>query len=219
MALAVSEFQLVLVQLAADLGIKIGRLLAGMDRLDKAEGLAFITEAYPELALAYLAASNELSVQFYNEQPTVSDFEAQSIDLIPVERLAISGRWALLENDPVQALTGSATRAVMDQSRDTIVENVEVEEGARWARHASANACPWCRMLTTRGAVYLSKESASFLGHDSCHCLAVCVRPGDDYEPAPYVEKWEAEYIQARDDADSGDPRAILNAWERNLRK
>lgn len=219
MALAVSEFQLLLVQLAADLGIKVGRLISGLGRLDQAEALAFVTAAYPELARDYLAASGAASVQFYNEQPTVSDFEAQSIDLIPEERLAISARWALLQKKPVQALAGSAERAVMDQSRATILENVEAEEGAKWARHASGNACPFCRMLSTRSDVYLTEESASFLAHDSCHCLAVCVRPGDDYEPAPYVEKWEQEYIQARRDADSGDPKAILNAWARNLRK
>lgn len=170
MALAVSEFQLVLVQLAADLGIKIGRLLARLDRLDQREALAFITEAYPELAASYLAASGELSLQFYNEQPTVSLYEAKAIDLIPTERLAASGRWSLLQDDPAQALVGSSERAVMDQSRLTILENlaeeydvpmVEIETpGTRWARQASINACSFCRVMSTRGAVYRSKNDA-----------------------------------------------------------
>jgi len=218
-ALAVSEFQLVLVQLAADLGIKIGRLLASMERLDRSESLEFMTTAYPGLAMAYLAASNALSVEFYNEQPTFSDYVAEPIDLLPEERLAASGRWAMLQNNPTRALIGSAERAVMDQSRGTILENVEAEEGATWARHASANACPFCRMLSTRLDVYRSEETASFLAHDSCHCIAVMVRPGDEYEPPPYVAQWEEQYIQARKDAGSGDPKDILSAWNRALRK
>ncbi|QDF19736.1 capsid maturation protease [Mycobacterium phage LilSpotty] len=219
MALAVSEFQLLLVQLAADLGIRLGRLFTRIDRLDKSEAFAFITDAYPELALPYIASSGELAVQFYNDQPTVSDFVAEPIDLIPDDRLAASGRWALTQNDPVHAITGSAERAVLDQSRDTILENVEAEAGATWARHASANACPFCRMLCTRGAAYLTRGSAGFKSHDNCHCVPAMVRPGDRYEPAPYVQQWEDEYKQARGDADSGDPKAILNAWARNLRK
>lgn len=245
MALAVSEFQLVLVQLAADLGIKLGRLLAGMDRLNKAEAMAFITDAYPELASAYLAASGELSVQFYNEQPTASTFLAESIGLVPDERLAASGRWALTQNQPVQALMGSAERAVMDQSRQTILENLAaeydmttVEPGTVWARHASANACSFCRLMATRGAVFRSEKSATRVGgrgkdtatnfradgsrksggqakgvrvrgsqklgdkfHDRCHCVAIPVRPGGNYEPPSYVAKWEQDYFDAVDAA------------------
>ena len=164
MALAVSEFQLLLVQLAADLGVKVDRLLKQMDRLSQAEALAFITDAYPELARAYLAASGELSVQFYDEQPTTSTFVAQSVVLIPDERLAASGRWAMLQADPVKALTGSAQRALMDQSRQTVLENLAAEydvpmtdlhtPGTRWARHAAPNACSFCRVMATRGDVY-----------------------------------------------------------------
>lgn len=32
--------------------------------------------------------------------------------------------------------------------------------------------------------------------HDHCHCVAVPVFPGEGYEPAPYVKKWEQAYIQ-----------------------
>lgn len=171
MALAVSEFQLLLTQLAADLGVKVDRLLRQLDRLDQAEALAFITDAYPELARAYLVASGELSVQFYNEQPSAATaFVAEAVDLIPDDRLAISGRWSMLQGDPVKALQGSAQRAVMDQSRQTVLENLAAEygvpmteistPGTRWARHAAANACSFCKLLATRAAVYRSERAA-----------------------------------------------------------
>ncbi len=171
MALAVPEFQLLLVQLANDLGVKGDALVRSLDRLDKAEALAFITDAYPELARAYLAAAGELTVQWYDEQPTVTRFAARPSELLSDDRLAASGRWALAQSDPVKALQGTAQRAVMDQSRITVLENLAAEydvpmtelrqPGTRWARHASANACSFCRMLATRGAVYRSEASAS----------------------------------------------------------
>lgn len=33
--------------------------------------------------------------------------------------------------------------------------------------------------------------------HDHCRCVAVPVRPGESYEPAPYVEKWQQDYQAA----------------------
>jgi len=178
MALAVAEFQLLLVKLAADLGIKIYRLIRQMGRLDQREQLAFITDAYPELATAYLSAAGALSAQWYNEQPVrvpragVAVFEAEPADLLPTGQLAANGRWSMLQADPMKSLQGSAVRAVFDQSRQTVLENLaaeyEVSEdevvagpGTRWARHASANACAFCRVLATRGAVYRSEQSAT----------------------------------------------------------
>lgn len=49
--------------------------------------------------------------------------------------------------------------------------------------------------------------------HDHCRCLAVEIRPGKSYEPAPYVEKWNEDYVAARKAAGSGDPKKILAAW------
>ncbi len=34
--------------------------------------------------------------------------------------------------------------------------------------------------------------------HDDCHCVAVAVWPGQSYQPAPYVKRWEQAYIEAR---------------------
>lgn len=218
MALAVSEFQLLLTQLAADLGIKVDRLVRQMDRLDTPEQLAFITDAYPELAGPYLAASGQVSAQWYAEQPVspaprgVAAFVAEAAELLPGSRLAASGRWAILQQDPIQSLQGSATRAVFDESRLTIVENAD-REGVRWARHASANACGFCRMLATRGAVYRGNSKAGFKAHDHCHCLAVPDRDGT-YRPAPYAEQWERDYVQARKDG-AESPAAIANAMDK----
>lgn len=214
MAVSVAEFQLLLAQLADELGSKVDRLVPSLDRLSQPELLAFITDAYPELVTPYIAAGNDLTTVWYDEQPTATEakpFYAEPAAVTPVEQLAISARWAMLQADPTAALKGTATRSVFSGSRDTVITNTN-REGVRWARHASANACGFCRMLATRGAVYRSQALAK-KSHDHCHCLAVPDRDGL-YVPAPYVEQWERDYTQARKDG-ARTPSQIANAMDR----
>lgn len=240
MSLAVPEFQLTLTRLAAHLGSRVGALLARMDRLTFHEALAFITDAYPDMVAPYAAAAADLTARWYNEQPTTGrKFTATAVPAIPADRLAVSGRWALTQPAPTEALQGSAQRAVFDASRQTVLTNAVREPGTTFARHASANACSFCRVLATAGAVYQTATSAervvgrtpslstaaaragvtvgdevaagrlTYNGaargkanigdkyHDHCHCVAVAVRPGDTYEPPPYVAQWKQEYKDA----------------------
>jgi hypothetical protein len=88
-------------------------------------------------------------------------------------------RWVLAplfppadENDTLfnlaDALTESLSRMgnklqllVGDQYRDTIGINAADDPmgGVLYARHASANACAFCRLMATRGAVYHTAEA------------------------------------------------------------
>jgi hypothetical protein len=67
--------------------------------------------------------------------------------------------WALSLPDPLTNLVGSVERQVFNASRDTVLSNAE-KEGTKWARHASANACSFCRILSTRLGVYASEAAA-----------------------------------------------------------
>lgn len=231
MPVAVDELQRALAALAARLGTDVERLLRRTGALDQQELLAFLTDAYPELVVPYEAAAAELTAQYYGEQSTTTKgFVAESAGGAPAEQLAASARWAALQNAPISALQGSASRAVMNSSRDTVLHNVAREPGARWARHASANACGFCRMLATRGASYSSASAAgSVVGrrgrergarklgqkyHDNCHCIAVPIRPGDDYSPPDYVKQWEQDYRAATKGGASG-PKDIAQAMDR----
>lgn len=176
-----------------------------------------ITAAFPEIATAYAGTAAELSAQWFLESAPAPAF-TPAVAVPNVEALASSAQWALGAEGEValDRMSGSIQRAVFDGARETTLINVAREPGAKWARYASANACPWCRMMATRRAVYLSSETA-LKSHDSCHCVAVEVRPGGSYDLPDYVEKWEDEYAQARDLAGSGDPKAIQAAWRRLL--
>lgn len=59
----------------------------------------------------------------------------------------------------IDRLTGPVQRYVNTSARDTLSGNAD-REGVVWARHASANACAFCRMLATRLAVYTSEDAA-----------------------------------------------------------
>lgn len=154
---AVEEFQNALGELAARSGEATDRLLNRISVLSPAEARAFITDAYPSLLTPFLAASSDLTAQWYAEQPAAPRAPGAA-EFIPVrpplaagEQLAISGRWALTQSDPIVALQGNATRQVMNASRDTVILNAQ-RENVRWIRQAKLNACGFCKMLATRAA-------------------------------------------------------------------
>ncbi|QFG09392.1 head maturation protease [Mycobacterium phage Yuna] len=220
MTTAVPEFQAVLGELAGRVGRAVDDLVPRLAEATQREGLALITDAYPALADPFLGASGDLSAQWYAEQPGgVEGFSPEPAPLPEPSQLAASGRWALLQKDPARALRGSATRAVFDSSRRTVLGNVD-REGGTWVRHASAEACGYCRMLATRvltvghgGApgLYRSEASATAAphrrdakGHDHCKCLVVPLRDnrGVEYAPPEYVHDWLADYEAVSRDGD-----------------
>lgn len=160
---AVTEFQDALGELAARSGEATDKLLSRVGRLSPAEARAFITDAYPALLDPFLKASGELTAQWYSEQPVAvkspgaSVFVPEPVVLATGEQLAISGRWALTQPNAKTAILGSATRQVMNASRDTVIVNAQ-REGVRWVREAKPDACGFCRMLATRAAIPVSRS-------------------------------------------------------------
>ncbi|WP_156479480.1 hypothetical protein [Gordonia sp. QH-12] len=171
----------------------------------------------------YVAAAADLGTVWYDETPTTTNYRAVPAEPIPVERLTQSALWALnvgTAETGLDLLTGSATRAMYDGMRETVVENVTRERGARWYRHASATACGWCRMIATRhvgdGATFYRSAKAAGDGnryHDHCHCMAVMIRPGQTPELPSYIEQWNDDYLAARK-AGATDPKDIAKAMD-----
>lgn len=202
-----------------------------------------LVEAYPEIVGQYANAAGLLTADWYESLPGDPTFRAAAAPVLP-ERLEGTARWAagaIFTGGKVEEIVaGSAKRHVFNASRSTVIENTS-REGATWARYASANACPFCRMLATRSDVYTSEAAATRVGgrgstgargkgvrtrgnqsigsryHDNCRCMAVPVRGGDSYSPPDFVEKWEAEYSEARKAADGVDAKSILAAWGKQL--
>lgn len=116
----------------------------------------------------------------------------------------------------VAVLAGTLQRQITNQARRTVIDNV-YRDPARpgWARvPQGAKTCAFCLMLASRGFAYHSRETAGELNHyhDGCDCMAVpswASKPEiAGYDPA----RLESMYLEARNAANSGDPKAIAQS-------
>ena len=161
MALGTLRFRSLLTNLSHSVRRDAGRLLSRMSHLAAYESREFITDAWPELLRPYIDAAGELTAEWYDGQPSTNTvFVPQPADPPPDEQLGANGRWAIGQDDPHDALGGTGERAVFNASRDTVLDNVIREGGARWVREARPGACSFCKLMTTRGAVYYTEQSA-----------------------------------------------------------
>ena len=91
-------------------------------------------------------------------------------------------------------LSGSASRLVLAGDRETFMGTFAVSDAmAGWRRVARGDACAFCLMLVSRGAVY-SKHSVEFQAHDHCRCgvEALYAREDDPPRVVELREKWSA---------------------------
>ena len=100
-----------------------------------------------------------------------------------------------------KALESSLEQIVLDQSRTAIIDAVQDDrEAIGWARVTEPGACYFCAMLATRGAVYKSRDTASFQAHrrypngtgGDCRCHVEPVF--NAYEPSAQIRQWQADY-------------------------
>lgn len=176
---------------------------------------ALILAAFPEIASGYAGMAADLAADWYTEADPSLSYVPTTAAPPDASMLTQSTQWALGADgdEALNRMSGTMQRAVFNGARDTTLGNVKQEKGAKWARYASANACEFCRLMAIRGAVFLSQKSGSFKAHDKCHCVAVEVRPGANYEPPSYISDWDDQYTQARSDAKSHSAKDILAAW------
>lgn len=170
-----------------------------------------VRSVLPDLVDAYVPLSAEVGASFYDDARAAAGspggYVARLADPPAVGRVQELISWGVAPlfrpdaPDPdlaLSRLTGGTQRVVAAGARETIEANVAADPAApRYARHASANACAFCALVATRGAVYRSEADAGADYHDHCHCVAVPVF-GNDYEPAPYVKHWDDAYLAAR---------------------
>jgi hypothetical protein len=90
--------------------------------------------------------------------------------------VTVTGEFVPDEQLAQDRLAVAADKLVMDQGRDTIINEVKSDPEAKgWARvphpdESLTGTCAFCLMLASRGAMYKSKASATFQAHDRCHC-------------------------------------------------
>lgn len=186
MATSPAERKQILAELVRLAGGDLLALWRRAEALDSNAFRAFLVDAFPALIDPYAAAAADLAATWYDDAAPELRYIAQPGPMPVAEQLQASARWAVyaehghlvnpdgspivvVEGAPppsgadivMARLSGTLQRAIFDAARNTTVLNAESESGARWARHASANACEFCRMLATRSAVYTSEAAAT----------------------------------------------------------
>jgi hypothetical protein len=235
--------------------------LAGIENLSAERAAALARDVIADLAGIYGDEAASLNADWYDEvraevaAALALEYAAQMADPIPADDIQEDIGWALAPlfapetgevpdyESAIGRLAGKLQFFVGEMGRDTIaVSAAEDPAGTTYARHASANACAFCRLMATRGATYLTKESAEFVTgeidprtrevargprgsqspgekfHDHCKCIAVPQFPGDTLEAAPYVDQWMQDYKTAAAQA-GGTRRADLSTILANMRE
>jgi len=155
----------------------------------------------------YGSASATMAVRFYQQQRQAAGiagrFTVRPADPPPLAQVKATVDWATSDmwgTDPdVQAaltkLTGAVETLVLDQGRDTIIGATHADRKAKgWARVPEPDACYFCAMLATRGAVY-KHGTATFQPHDHCRCHAEPVF--NSYEPSAQIREWQSLYANS----------------------
>jgi hypothetical protein len=86
----------------------------------------------------------------------------------------------------VELLQGGMDRRMWSAARSVYMTSSTNDPAAEgWQRETDGNACGFCVMLASRGAVY-SESSADFASHDHCGCTAVVAWRGLEVPVKPY---------------------------------
>ncbi len=119
--------------------------------------------------------------------------------------------------------SGTIARHVLDAGRQTLIESVQNDKQAvGWTRITDGNPCYFCLTLAARGAVYKTKQTASFQAHDHCACTVMPVYKGS---VIPNLQRWRNIYDAAQNEGEASgllqpgenSSKARLNAVRRHL--
>lgn len=180
-----------LAALSRELTAGLGVLLPTFTSADMTRLMALVST----LVRRYGLASAALAARYYIREREAAGirapFRVPAVELPSLDQTGATLGWATapLRPDPPDVglaesrLTGAVDRMVLNVGRQTLVEAVQQDRRARgWARVARPDACSFCRLLQTRGAVYKSEQTAGrnansrFVGagefkfHNNCHC-------------------------------------------------
>ena len=175
-----------------------------------------VRDFVPAVVDSYAPLSAEVAASFYDQSRAAANVAGGFVaDLAPARNADVLQQmisWAvapLFRVDPVtdvpapdaglglSRLSSGTQLEVAGSARDTIDLNVQADRVGqpRFARHASSNACAFCALMATRGAVYRTVGSKF---HAHCHCVSYPVFPGERDDSPPYVLTWEQAYRDAR---------------------
>lgn len=190
-------------------------------------------DAVTEVVARYSETSATLAADFYDGEREAAGvpgaFTVPLADPPPDEQVDSSLRWAtkdlwprdeavatVAEQEPLDVrLQAAMTKAdsvtqklVADRGRETLRQAVKADpQAVAYARAAALGACSFCKLMSSRGSVYKTAESAGrdandlFSGdasvvkfHNDCHCTIIPVFRGQRFELSPHAAEWDRIY-------------------------
>ena len=189
------------------------RLWAQLDPMDRLATRDVLVEFLTDLIQGYGDAAAVIASDYFEViRADVTDdfFTPELSDPTPSDQIAASTRWALsglfVPNATVDlaAVLGNlekvTDRLTKQPARETFAGALADDPlEPRYARVPSgAETCMFCAMLASRGAVYLSQETAGAGArdfHDHCDCTAVAIYDGqglpEGFDPDHYLQVYQ----------------------------
>lgn len=173
---SLAERQAALAALARLSERDLRRIWARLNVRDPKRAAAPLAEVLAGLVGRYGSGAAALSAEWFEAARDAAGapgtFRAVVAEPPDASKFEATARWGVeplfgAEPDASAALSllaGALQRMVAGMGRETTERSVLADpSGPVYARHASANACAFCRMLATRGAVYTSARDAQYV--------------------------------------------------------
>lgn len=148
----------------------------------QAQQRSALFSAAPLLIAEYQSATSALALDWYDELRDLAaprkPFTPQPVVDLREAKIGNAVAWATdlpgLDTDAVLArlhpvMQKEATLGFWESITDNVKDDPDSVGWRRFTRGPAA--CPFCRMLADKGAVY-SADTARFAAHKSCHCVA-----------------------------------------------
>lgn len=155
------------------------------DTAAKAAATSLLASWLPDVVAGSQSMAATLAAEWYDELRDASKVAGAFTATAVLPDLGIDSLigWSFAQASTVtgftQYLAGGIDLRTTQAANGTITgSNLADPKGRGWARETSPDACPFCRMLAGRGAVYRTRETASFAPHDNCHCVAISLWDG-----------------------------------------
>lgn len=180
-----------------------------------------LLEVVPILVREYGDLASIAAAEWY-EQVHPGSYLARTVDGVAAAQVQGAVRYhagALFSEDQAKTLAGlqgAVQRFVTYSGRQTVARNVALDPARpRFARVPSgAVTCAFCSLMSSRGFVYATKETAGLTDefHDDCDCQIVAEWDREQHHIEGYdPDAMYDRYLVARDAAQSGDPKVILS--------
>lgn len=188
---------------------------------------AILFDAVPLIVGSFADGSSALALDWYEELREEANppaaYVPSPVALVRDDHLRTTVAWSTealrdVTEDFQQALDDSLARLLPEIEKevaaafwDTMTENVERDpSGVGWRRFARPGACPFCRMLADKGAVF-KESTARFAAHTTCHCVAAPVFDGEPGEEANVMQ-----YIASKRRRTAAEREALRKYLQRN---